>query len=236
MQKMIEKEAKEEIWKDIVGYEGLYQVSNLGNVKSLDRKRFNGRVMANKKGEVIKQNISKRGYCFLPLSKEGVRKNMLVHRLVAIAFLPNPDNLPQVNHKDEDKQNNSLYNLEWCDAQYNNNYGTACERHSKSKKENPPNIIEYEFNGEIHCLKEWAKIKCIGYDKIKKRWKKGLRGDDLFAIEDYSKVYYDFLGKNYTLTEWSAHVEMKYQLLYSRWKRGKRGYELFKGYEHKLPR
>lgn len=225
-----------EIWKDVVGYEGLYQVSNLGNVKSLDRKRFNGRVMANKKGQIMKQYVLKDGYCSTRLCKDGEVKNHLIHRLVAIAFLPNPQNLPQVNHKDENKQNNKLNNLEWCDRLYNNNYGTTKERNSKSKKENPPKAIMYEYNGETHCLKKWAEIKNVGYDKVKKRWNKGIRGEELFKKDDYSKVYYDFLGRKYTLKEWSVYTGMDYQLLYSRWKRGKRGYELFKGHEDGLPR
>lgn len=225
-----------EVWKDIIGYEGVYQVSNLGNVKSLERKRFNGRVLVNKKSQIMKQYILKNGYCSTRLYKDGKSKNHLIHRLVAIAFIPNPQNLPQVNHKDENKGNNCVDNLEWCDRVYNNNYGTAQQRHSESKRKNPPKAIMYEYEGETHCLKEWAEIKNIGYDKVKKRWNKGIRGEELFAKNDYSKVYYDFLGRKYTLKEWSIYIGIDYQLLYSRWKRGKREYELFKGYENELPR
>ena len=102
-----------EIWKDIKGYEGLYQVSNLGRVKSLER-----RVRAKKPGTTqrIKERIRKfsyttEGYAYVVLSKEGVHKTILVHRLVADAFVPNPDNLPCVNHKDEDKKNDTSDNL-----------------------------------------------------------------------------------------------------------------------------
>ena len=123
-----------EEWKDIEGYEGLYQVSNMGRVRSLDRIIVykDGRVW-NCKGRILKNVKGKNGYLYVNLSKVGnVGKPQNIHRLVAIAFIPNPDNLPQVNHKDEDKTNNTVDNLEWCTAKYNCNYGTAKER-QKSK-------------------------------------------------------------------------------------------------------
>lgn len=116
-----------EIWKDIPGYERLYQVSNLGNVRSLNYRRSG-------KSKLLKQGTDKKGYKQVGLWKNSKRKHYSVHRLVAIAFLPNPNNLPQVNHKDENKANNNIDNLEWCDAKYNNNYGTRNERTSESHK------------------------------------------------------------------------------------------------------
>lgn len=112
---------KQEIWKDITGYEGLYQVSNLGRVKSLK----------NDKEKILKPAISSKGYLFVNLYKQQKTTHYKVHRIVAKAFIPNPNNLPQVNHKDEDKTNNCVINLEWCTAKYNINYGTAIERRSK---------------------------------------------------------------------------------------------------------
>lgn len=111
-----------EEWRKIVGYEGLYEVSSLGRVRSLDRyvKTCYGSYRLHK-GKILSPGIRPDGYLVVSLQYRMFR----VHRLVAQAFIPNPDNLPQVNHLDEDKSNNRVENLEWCDAKYNNNYGTA---------------------------------------------------------------------------------------------------------------
>lgn len=116
----------QEIWKDIPGFENIYQVSNIGNVKTLD-KYVNSSIKNNnkvkRKTKILKQ-YNKNGYLQVSLSKENKRYYFGVHRLVAMAFLPNTNNLPQVNHKDENKLNNKVDNLEWCSAKYNCNYGT----------------------------------------------------------------------------------------------------------------
>lgn len=107
-----------EIWKDIEGYEGKYQVSNMGRIKFLKFKKI----------RILRSEKDVNGYLRVTLHKNGIIKRYKVHRLVAQAFIPNPNNLPQVNHKDEDKTNNNVSNLEWCDAKYNMNYGTARKR------------------------------------------------------------------------------------------------------------
>ena len=112
----------EEIWKWIDGYENMYQVSNLGRVRSVDRYVY-CEVSPNKLqhiyGKVLKQGTNHKGYQIVYLSKDGKQKTITVHRLVALTFIENPLNLPQVNHIDGDKTNNNVSNLEWCDNSYN---------------------------------------------------------------------------------------------------------------------
>lgn len=124
----------EEIWKDIEGYEGLYQVSNLGMVRSLGRdlmrkSRYGTMAPYHIAGRVLKPLHSQGDYCYVHLfDKDGTSTNHKVHRLVAKAFVPNPDNLNEVNHVDEDKDNNRADNLEWCKHVDNCNHGTRNER------------------------------------------------------------------------------------------------------------
>lgn len=110
-----------EIWKDVIGYEGIYQVSNLGRVKSLDRDVLcNGRYHKHIKGQTLKGSIGRYGYLRVSLC----RKSVDIHILVARVFVENPHNYTDVNHKDENKLNNKADNLEYCTKEYNNNYGT----------------------------------------------------------------------------------------------------------------
>ena len=115
-----------EEWKNIVGYEGKYQISSLGRVKSLNYRNTG-------KEKILKQNINK-GYKEISLFNGKTKKIYLVHRLVALHYISNPNNYPCVNHKDEDKTNNTVSNLEYCTYKYNNNYGTRNCRISKNKK------------------------------------------------------------------------------------------------------
>ena len=107
-----------EIWRDIKGYEGKYQVSNMGRVKSLNYKNTG-------KERIMKPHDNGRGYLRVVLCKEGKGKQCRINRLVAQAFLPNPDNLPEVNHIDQCRTNNNVENLEWCTTQYNVEYSQA---------------------------------------------------------------------------------------------------------------
>ena len=113
----------QEIWKDITGYEGLYQVSNFGRIRSLDRVSTSGRHL---KGKIMKPVANP--YMRIALCKDGNKISFIVHRLVAEAFIPNPNNYTCINHKDEDKTNNNVDNLEWCTYKYNNIYSNIAQR------------------------------------------------------------------------------------------------------------
>ncbi len=122
----------EEIWKDIPDYEGYYQASNLGRIKSMPRVVTNYRGSHISKEKILKQHCDKKGYSKVYLLKNKVGKTTCVHRLVALAFLSNPNNWPDINHKDENPSNNNVENLEWCTEKYNSNYGTCIERRKAS--------------------------------------------------------------------------------------------------------
>lgn len=140
-------------WRDIKDYEGLYQVSNLGRIKSFG----NGKT---RKEKILKSRKDGCGYHFVTLYKEGKVKTYKVHRLVAQAFIPNPDNLPQINHIDENKSNNCVDNLEWCDCKYNINYGSRNERTAKtlSKSLSKP-ILQFSKTGEF--IKRWDGLRQV---------------------------------------------------------------------------
>ena len=120
---------EKEIWKDIEGYEGCYQVSNLGRVRSVDRTitRKDG-VTVNVKGRVLSTPPNQDGYPHVNLHKDGQGNSQKVHRLVAKAFIPNPQKNKEINHIDENKANNDIENLEWCTRKHNMNHGTIIER------------------------------------------------------------------------------------------------------------
>lgn len=138
-----------EIWKDITDYEGLYKVSNQGRLK---------RFYKYGKEKILKPTKMNCGYLVAHLYKNGVDEKKLVHRIVAETFLPNPLNLSEVNHKDEDKTNNIVENLEWCDRSYNVNYG---DRNRKVSKRNINGIkskitLQYTKSGDFIC--EWPSV------------------------------------------------------------------------------
>ena len=116
-----------EIWKPIVGYEGLYEVSNLGNVRSLN---YNG----TGKIKILSCIIHNDGYYIVNLHKDGKQKTYKIHRLVAQAFIPNPDNKPEVNHINEDKTDNRACNLNWMTSKENINWGTGIKRRCQEKE------------------------------------------------------------------------------------------------------
>ncbi len=132
-----------EIWKDIKDYEGLYKISNLGNVKSL---KTNKNLYYSKS----------RNYLRVSLNKNGIRKGYSIHRLVAQTFIPNPNNYPCVNHKDCNGNNNKVNNLEWCTYKQNNSYKN---HHLKSKISSAIYFLKRDYSNEIELISELEKIR-----------------------------------------------------------------------------
>lgn len=159
----------EEIWKDIyyynipteewIDYRGLYQISNLGRVKSVERYeiRKNGAPLF--VAETIRRvSYDGNNYPQVVLYKDGLRQSIKIHRLVANMFIPNPEGYTEVNHKDENKSNNCVDNLEWCDTQYNVNWGTGQKRRAETVRKD---IIVFDLEGnqvaEYHGIDRAAK-------------------------------------------------------------------------------
>lgn len=146
-----------EIWIPIKGYEGLYEVSSYGRVRSLGNGNSN-----NSKIRVLNSQKCKTGYLYVTLTKNGNSKKHKVHRLVAIAFLPNWFDDQEVNHIDEDKTNNQIDNLEWCDRKYNCNHGTRNDRMIKKLTNGPCSkpVLQFTKTGEL--VREWASARETG--------------------------------------------------------------------------
>ena len=147
-----------EEWRDIKGYEGTYQVSSYGRVRN--------------KHKILSPYTTEYGYKGIKLSKNGIKENFRVHRLVAMVFLDNPNNLPIINHKDENPSNNHVDNLEWCTIKYNNNYGHKNEKCSQTLK------------GKLTKSKNpnAKKVKCITTNEI---------FDTLLDASETYNIYYE---------------------------------------------
>lgn len=164
-----------EIWKPVKGYEGLYEVSNLGRVKSLGHYvsyvRGDSAISYKTKPKIMKPQSRQHGYLGVQLHGKGGHKTrnfktFSIHRLVAEAFIENPDNLPEVNHKDEDKTNNCVDNLEWISHRDNTVYGTAQLRGTLVGKDNPRSIpvVQYTLDGElIKVFESMGRVRAAGY-------------------------------------------------------------------------
>lgn len=145
----------DEEWQDIDGFEGLYQVSNLGRIKSCDRiveKRYKNGIIVKCpiKEKILNQHMNNKGYSIICLYKNGKSYHKLTHRLVAENFIPNPNEYLEVNHKDENKHNNIVDNLEWCNRRYNNNYGKQSkEGRRKSSNCRMKKVCQWDLNGNL---------------------------------------------------------------------------------------
>ena len=147
-----------EVWRDVVGYEGLYKVSNKGNIYSVERIDSRGRKCG---GRTLRPSYDQMGYSKVVLYMNGIRKHKRIHRLVAEAFLPNPNNYPEINHRDEVKANNHVENLEWCTREYNVNHGKRTEKVSQklSKKVKAVNVE----SGEVLIFSSVMEARNKGY-------------------------------------------------------------------------
>lgn len=160
-----------EVWKPVVGYEGLYEVSSFGRVRSIDRITTNslGRKYFSK-GVILKWALNRGGYPIVGLSLHGKYYSRTIHRLVAEAFIGNPNNLPSINHKDEDKTNNKVENLEFCTVKYNNNYGNHNTKQSATRRADPnltKSVLKLSLTGEI--LKKYSCVRDVITDGYKER-------------------------------------------------------------------
>ena len=167
-----------EKWKDIKGYEGLYQISNYGNLRGLDRyiTENNTNKKRHIKSKIIKPVVNNSGYhevCLRNKNKE--KKHHRIHRLVAEAFIPNPNNLPIINHKDKNKINNNVRNLEWCTYKYNNNYkkttkpcwykGVKVNQYDKDMNYIKTYNSMYEIERKYNVTRTSIRYCCLGKNK-----------------------------------------------------------------------
>ena len=149
-----------EVWRDVHGYEGLYKVSDKGNIYSVRRLNSRGYKCG---GRVLTPTYNENGYLIIGLCKNGIKKSKRVHRLVAEAFVPNHNSYLEINHKDENKTNNNVENLEWCTREYNMNHGTRNARASQtqSKKVKAVNVE----SGEVLIFISVREAGNKGYDQ-----------------------------------------------------------------------
>lgn len=156
------------MWKDIKNFEGLYQVSDHGDIKSIERTKTNNAGTQRVEERILKQRRDKDGYLAVCLSKEGKRYGRRVNRLVAEAFIPNPECLPVVNHKDENKQNNEADNLEWCTVRYNTCYGDGLRKMAAKQGRPVIQVLNGNIIGEYYSTGNASKETGIPQGNIYK--------------------------------------------------------------------
>ena len=174
----------DELWKPVKGFEGKYMVSNYGRVKTIGRNvnwtlRDGSIAQVYIASKMLRQQMNYKGYYRITLRRDKKDFNIAVQRIVGITFLSNPNDLPQINHKDENKENNCVSNLEWCTAKYNNNYATKNDRLSETMRKHyvprsfaARKVVQYDKKGvfisEYPSLKQAERITGIDVSGISK--------------------------------------------------------------------
>lgn len=198
-----------EIWKDIPGYEGLYQASNQGKIKSLDRdvdfpNSKRGAHVRHYKERVLKQSFTSTGYYMVVLSKDGIETSYKAHQIIAKSFIPNPNGYKQINHKDENPLNNNVDNLEWCDAKYNCNYGN----HNKNLRESQISsrgVIIHKYDLLGNHVKTYRCGKDVEKDGFKRR---GVYSCCNKKIRKYKNHVFRFEGDDFSLSEARSKIRV----------------------------
>lgn len=214
-------EIKEEIWKDIPGYEGYYQASTFGNIKSVERYIDRKGKRIHIKERILSPERTATGYLRVGLYKDGKQRLIRVHKLVAETFLENSKNYKSINHKDENPMNNNVENLEFCNHKYNNNYGSHGEKISKA---NGKPVMQFDLNGtfikefdsakiaaiKTNCNSSWIVQCCLG--KIKKHkgflWKYKNNDTRNNAVYQFTKNG-EFIGKYKNASEAEKYTNVK---------------------------
>lgn len=187
----------EEIWKDIKGFEGIYQVSSFGNVRSYHKRGGQHRYYISKSPILLSGVLWSNGYYFVTLRNNGIIRPQSIHRLVADAFLPNPNNYSDVNHKNGIKTDNRVENLEWCTRSYNikHSFDNGLHIISQKQRENSMRPVEVVYpNGivkRVKSVKEAAKL--IGYSHYNSLYKAIKNGKikNGFSVQFITKKQYD---------------------------------------------
>jgi hypothetical protein len=193
------------IWKDIPEFEGLYQVSNTGLIKSVERYVVNTKSSVRKIKEKIKaaHTTSIVDYLYVPLYKNNQGKNVAVHRAVALAFINNPNNKPQVNHIDGNKQNNNVYNLEWVTVSENHLH--AFKTGLRDKEVNRVQMLGTKFNSV-------SKFHNVSWDKSRQKWVGSVKhhgkalGSKRFNTEIEAAIFVNKLLDDFKLTDRPRNV------------------------------
>ena len=173
-----------EIWKDVIGYEGFYQVSNIGRLKSLSRVKDSPFGSFTSQEQILATRLTKFGYIRAMLQRSGIRKMYNVHRIVAISFIPNPLNLPQVNHIDGNKSNNNVGNLEWVSVSEN---GTHAFLNKTTQSNNWGIMREKRYN-------TWTVVLLIA-PKTKKYFGSFKSLEDAIVVRNEAMIKYGLVNK-----------------------------------------